>query len=87
MKHEHSLECKELLGNLSNFIDGELDEDMCEKLREHMAGCENCRVVFDTTTRTIYLYQTSIKETELPADVQTRLYNTLHLDDLLKPKA
>jgi anti-sigma factor (TIGR02949 family) len=87
MKTEHDLECKDLLGNLSNFIDGELDDGMCAELKRHMAGCENCRVVFDTTTRTIYLYQTSVNETELPADVRGRLFNTLHLEDLLKPKA
>ena len=87
MKHEYTLECKKLLGNLSNFIDGELEEDMCEQLRHHLAGCENCRVVYDTMTRTIYLYKTCVNETELPADVQTRLYHTLHLDDLQKPKA
>jgi len=86
MNHVHSLECKDLLGNLSEFIDGELDDDTCEKLRGHMAGCENCRLVFDTTTRTIYLYQTIAHETDLPADVRGRLFSTLKLDDLLKPQ-
>ena len=96
MKHEHghseqssghSLMCADLLGNISNFIDGELDDALCQDLQRHIAGCENCRVVFDTTTRTIYLYQASAQATELPADVRGRLFNTLQLDDLLKPKA
>jgi anti-sigma factor (TIGR02949 family) len=87
MKHEHKLECQDLLGNLSDFIDGELDDETCQELRRHMAGCENCRVVFDTTTRTIYLYQSSANETQIPPDVRGRLFDTLHLDDLLKPKA
>ena len=96
MKHDHKFPaqslglshgCKNLLGNLSNFIDGELDEAMCQELQRHMAGCENCRVVYDTMTRTIYLYQASANETELPADVRGRLFNILHLDDLIKPKA
>jgi anti-sigma factor (TIGR02949 family) len=96
MKHEHglseqnsghSLMCKDLLGNISNFIDGELDDALCQELQRHISGCENCRVVFDTTTRTIYLYQASAQATELPADVRGRLFNTLQLDDLLKPKA
>lgn len=87
MKHVHTLECKDLLGNLSEFIDGELDDEMCAQLKRHMAGCENCRVVYDTTTRTIYLYQQSAQETELPADVRGRLFNTLNLDDLRKPQS
>jgi predicted anti-sigma-YlaC factor YlaD len=86
MKHEHNLECQNLLGNLSDFISGELDEEVCQVLQRHMAGCENCRVVFDTTTRTIYLYQASANEIELPAGARERLFDTLHLDDLLKPK-
>jgi anti-sigma factor (TIGR02949 family) len=86
MNHKHNATCKALLGNLSDYIDGELSEDLCQELQRHMAGCENCRVVFDTMTKTVYLYQTSAQETEVPADVRGRLFETLHLDDLLKPK-
>jgi len=85
MKHEHNLECKDLLGNLSNYIDGELDDSMCQELKRHMAGCENCRIVYDTMTRTILLYQVEAKEMEIPNDIRGRLFTTLHLDDLLKP--
>lgn len=85
MSHEHDLTCKDLLGNLSSYIDGELSDDVCQELQRHMAGCENCRVVFDTLTRTIYLYHVSAQETEVPADVRGRLFETLHLDDLLRP--
>jgi anti-sigma factor (TIGR02949 family) len=94
-QHDHNLpgqspgqsnQCKHLLGNLSDFIDGELNEAMCQELQRHMAGCENCRVVFDTMTRTIYLYQASANKTELPEAVRERLFNTLRLDDLRKPE-
>ncbi len=86
MTHEHTHECKSLLGNLSDYIDGALDENLCQELQRHMEGCENCRVVYDTLTRTIYLYQTSARETELPDGVRGRLFNTLHLDDLLSSR-
>jgi anti-sigma factor (TIGR02949 family) len=87
MSHKHPATCKDLLGNLSDYIDGELSDDLCQELQRHMAGCENCRVVFDTMTKTIYLYKVNVQETEVPADVRGRLFETLHLDDLLKPKA
>jgi anti-sigma factor (TIGR02949 family) len=87
MNHNHTGECKTLLGNLSDFIDGELDDEMCQELQRHMEGCENCRVVLDTMTRTIYLYQASEAETKLPEDVRGRLFNTLNLDDLRKKQA
>jgi len=87
MSHKHNTTCKDLLGNLSDYIDGELSDDLCQELQRHMAGCENCRVVFDTMTKTVYLYQTNAQETEVPADVRGRLFEKLHLDDLLKPKS
>jgi len=83
---EHSFECQELLGNLSNYIDGELDEILCQELQDHIAGCENCRIVYDTTTRTIYLYKNSAKENNLPTGVRERLFDKLKLDDFLRPK-
>ena len=93
MTHEHNQDCKNLLGNLSDYIDGDLDENLCQELQSHMAGCENCRVVFDTMTRTIYLYQNCDtvpvslrdKDAQLPSAVRERLFSTLKLDDLLKP--
>ncbi|MCX6066440.1 MAG: zf-HC2 domain-containing protein [Chloroflexi bacterium] len=87
MNHDHSTSCKDLLSNLSDYIDGDLNDELCQELQRHMAGCENCRVVFDTMTKTIYLYRASTQETVLPVDVRGRLFETLHLDDLLKPNS
>jgi anti-sigma factor (TIGR02949 family) len=86
MSHKHTATCKDLLVNFSDYIDGELSDELCQELQRHMAGCENCRVVFDTMTKTLYLYQANAQEMEVPADVRGRLFETLHLDDLLKPK-
>lgn len=87
MHPEHDFSCKRLLGNLSDYIDGELSDELCQELQRHMDGCENCRVVFDTLTKTVYLYQANAQATELPDEVRGRLFETLHLDDFLKPKA
>ncbi len=85
--HENGITCQDLLLNLSSYIDGDLEESMCEELKRHMEGCQNCRVVFDTTTRTIYLYQSRIERDEIPPEVRERLYSKLNLDDFLKTKA
>jgi anti-sigma factor (TIGR02949 family) len=84
MSHD-PLACKNLLGNLSDYIDGDLSDDLCQELQRHMAGCENCRVVFDTLTKTVYLYHATAQEVEVPADVRGRLFETLHLENYLKP--
>lgn len=83
LDHDHH-NCTDLLGNLSSYIDGDLSAEMCEEFQKHLDGCENCRVVVDTTTRTIYLYQHNPADETLPQGMRERLYSKLHLDDLLK---
>ena len=80
------ISCKSLWESLSDYIDGDLSDELCQKLEQHMAGCEHCRVVFDTTNKTIKLYRDSTLSTEMPDDVHGRLVEVLHLEDYLKPK-
>ncbi len=77
MNHD---ECKTLLSELSDYIDGDLGQAMCDEIERHLAECENCRVVVDTLRKTVELYQTRGSE-PLPEGVQERLYRVLELDD------
>lgn len=75
--------CERLLGSLSEYIDGELAPEFCQELEKHLAGCENCRVVLNTTKRTIDLMHAPVEKTDLPEDVRERLFKRLNLDDYL----
>jgi anti-sigma factor RsiW len=75
--------CQTLLGYLSDYIDGDLREELCRAIESHMAGCENCRVVVDTLRKTVYLYHHTDGPPGVPSEVRTRLYRQLDLDDLL----
>ena len=86
MSHQE-IDCSNMCQVLSDYIDGELSDELCHRIEEHMAGCEHCRVVFDTTNKTILLCHDAAVETELPEDVHERLVETLHLEDFLKPKS
>jgi anti-sigma factor (TIGR02949 family) len=77
-------QCHDLLGNLSEFIDGTLKEELCTEIREHMATCENCRIVVDTLRRTVYLYQVTTPSPTVPDEVRERLYQRLELEEFLK---
>lgn len=79
--HDHG-RCRQLLGSLSEYIDGELDEALCVEIETHMADCENCRVVVDTLRKTVLLYH-ALPEEELPEAVEQRLFRRLKLDDFL----
>lgn len=81
-EHIHK-NCDELLGSLSAYIDGELGPELCEELERHLAGCDNCRVVLNTTKRTIDLVQTPHEKLDLPHDVRERLFKRLNLDRYL----
>jgi len=78
--------CEGLLGSLSDYIDGELGAELCRQIEKHIAECEDCRIVVDTTRKTIDLVHASNKhQTGLPDDVRDRLFKRLNLDDYLKP--
>ncbi len=36
------LECQEVFARLSEYIDGELPEDLCTELSKHIDGCAPC---------------------------------------------
>jgi anti-sigma factor (TIGR02949 family) len=75
--HDHA-SCQELLSQLSDYVDGELEEALCAELEAHLAGCPNCRVMVDTVRKTITLYSRQVT-TKLPADVEARLFSVLNL--------
>lgn len=80
--HDHT-KCRQLLGSLSEYVDGELNEDLCSILEQHLEGCENCRVVVDTLRKTVYLYHASAEGESIPADTRQRLFKTLNIEEFL----
>lgn len=70
------MECKDLVQYLSDYIDHNLDEALTQEAQEHLATCENCRVVLDTTQQTIFLYREQGKR-EIPAIRRKRLFDQL----------
>ena len=75
--------CRHLLESLSDYMDGELGDELCSELERHLAGCEDCQIVVDTLRKTITLYQATSTAPSVPTDVRERLYKRLHLDDFL----
>ena len=68
-EHTHG-NCVNLLGSLSEYIDGELNPELCAEIEKHLAGCEDCRVVLNTTKRTIDLVHAPIEKPAIPDDVR-----------------
>jgi len=51
------MSCRKLLSEISNYLDGEIEPDARQELEEHIARCPNCWVIFDTTRKTVQIYQ------------------------------
>ena len=45
--------CKDIFADLSNYLDDELDDSMCEELEKHMQGCEPCIAFLTSLEKTI----------------------------------
>ncbi len=82
-RHEHK-NCRDLLGSLSAYVDGELDDELCSALEQHLEECDNCRIVVDTLRKTVYLYHATTPAEDLPADIRKRLYKSLNIENYLE---
>jgi anti-sigma factor RsiW len=82
-RHEHK-NCRQLLGSLSEYVDGELDEELCSVLEQHLEDCEDCRIVVDTLRKTVYLYHATADVETIPSDIRQRLYRSLNIEDYLE---
>lgn len=83
MKLEHGENCRHLLASLSDYVDGDLGEELCQEIERHLEGCDNCRIVIDTLRKTIYLYNVTAIPPSVPEDVRERLYHRLELEAFL----
>jgi predicted anti-sigma-YlaC factor YlaD len=71
-----TLDCKEVLDNLSDYIDGEGSEELRKAIEQHISRCGRCRVVFDTTGRMLKIVMDA-EPFEVPLAVSARLYARL----------
>ncbi len=72
--------CQELIAQLSDFLDGELDAALCEKIERHLATCDACRVATDTLRKTIALYHD--RRVAVPREVHAHLIQALGLEQM-----
>ena len=47
------MRCRQLIDKISEYIDGELDPELVRELERHLEHCEDCRIVVDTTHKTV----------------------------------
>jgi anti-sigma factor RsiW len=70
------MNCRGLIVELSTYLDGELDAEGIREMEIHLARCKNCRIIVDTTRKTIDIY-CQTEPVPLPEDFATRLHEAL----------
>ncbi len=68
--------CQDYISELNDFIDGELDPQLCREIEQHIGECENCRIMVDSLQQTVKLCREG-KTEELPAELEKKLNNIL----------
>ncbi len=71
-----TMDCKDVLANLSCYTDGEGSDELRQALEGHISRCRRCRVVFDTTG-TMLKIVTDAEPFDVPLSVSARLYARL----------
>ena len=70
------MNCRSIIKELANYLDEALDPVLKTSIEKHLEGCEDCRVVVDTTKKTIQIYCNS-EPAPLPEETKTRLRDAL----------
>ncbi len=77
--HHHTHNCQELLEQIYDYIDGELEAKLCAELEQHLTGCNDCRVMVETTKKMLVLYHRQYQHNQVALSEKTitRLWQTL----------
>jgi predicted anti-sigma-YlaC factor YlaD len=68
--------CSKILNELSDYLDQGTDPALRMEIEDHLAKCKDCRIVVDTTKKTIDIFCNS-EPAPLPDDARHRLYDAL----------
>jgi mycothiol system anti-sigma-R factor len=67
------MNCRELLEAMDALIDAELDESERARAREHLDGCEACRLAYEESLRVKRLVERKAFRPMLPGGLQARI--------------
>jgi len=79
------VKCKNVVRELSDYLEGQLDKAVMADLERHLENCEDCRLVVDTTKKTVQIFCNS-DPVPLPEETRSRLHQAL-FSRLRKPQS
>ncbi len=70
------LNCKGCLDYLCDYLDHALSVPLCAEFDDHLIRCGKCRILCQTTRRTLDLYK-AVPCRRVPAEVEARLMGAI----------
>jgi predicted anti-sigma-YlaC factor YlaD len=71
-------DCGEIKELLPDYLDSELQGQVCTEIKRHLENCEDCRIFVKTVETTIVLYKESPHH-DVPEEVSIDLRNLLRI--------
>jgi predicted anti-sigma-YlaC factor YlaD len=65
-----------VIREISEYLNGNVDPGLVDELQHHLEKCEDCRIIVDTTKKTIDVY-CNAEPAPLAEDVRERLHAAL----------
>ena len=66
------IDCNQVLDQLSEYLDEEIRDELCEAIKQHLDRCRDCQIMVDSVRKTIVLYQNH-SSIELPMQTTAKL--------------
>ncbi len=70
------IDCRHVVFQISNFIEGEVDAELRAHIEEHFKTCNHCLAIYDGTMNIIKLVGDG-KSFDVPEGFSSRLYDKL----------
>lgn len=70
------MNCRGVIAELTTYLDEAMDAVTAAELELHLNACKKCRLIVDTTRKTIEIY-CNAEPVPLPQEVRDRLHKAL----------
>ncbi len=71
-------DCREYFERVSEYLDGELDEELCRRIRKHLDQCPECMDCIESLRKTVRLCRQAGRD-RIPAETRARLSKALRV--------
>jgi predicted anti-sigma-YlaC factor YlaD len=72
------MNCQELMDKISDYIDKEVDPNLCREIEEHIEDCEPCWAFVNTLKKTIQMFDGYAQQShDIPEPVSRSLQSFL----------